>query len=128
MDKVVLFLVNVVVGLLGGCASTLGPNYQDINFLSEPAGAACQIDRAGVALASITAPSVVRITRADAPLSVACKKDGYADVFQVVESGGNPDATMNWILGFGLISYAVDASTGAAYQYPDTIKVVLSKK
>lgn len=128
MDKAILFFVNFLIGMLGGCASVISGDVHEINLQSEPPRASCEVARSGNVIANVVTPATLTLKRSDVSLSIACKKNGYQDAVTVVDAEENPDVAMNWIAGFGLISYLADVQSGAAYQYPPIIKITLWKK
>lgn len=128
MDKVILFLVSVLMGMLGGCAGVVSGYMQTVDLQSDPSGALCEVARSGEIIANVTTPVVLTLKRSDASLSITCKKIGYQNAITIVDAEENPDVALNWIAGFGLISYLADVQSGAAYQYPPVIKLTLLKE
>lgn len=74
----------------------------------------------------MTAPGTVTVHKSQSVLSVHCSKDGWKDGVSYaaprISSMAAAGAMMPYI---GLIDAAVDASSGAAMKYPDTVLVTL---
>jgi len=127
-----LLLAAAVAELNGGCASVVsmtGSHYQSISVqASEPGqgeviGASCEIS-GKTSKWYITTPGTLMIPRSHEDLQVVCRKPdmekGSAKVlpaFRLVMAG-------NIAVG-GVLGAAVDHVDGAAYEYPETIRVVM---
>ncbi len=71
----------------------------------------------------VQTPGSVMIQKAYGDLSVTCKKESAVGkgAFQSKSNGG----VWGNVLAGGIIGYAVDASSGAGFDYPPTMTVVL---
>ncbi|WP_206732374.1 hypothetical protein [Janthinobacterium sp. 17J80-10] len=74
----------------------------------------------------VSTPGTVTINRAYDDLSVKCEKEGMKPGLATVKSSTKPMAFGNIIFG-GLIGAAVDAGSGAAYDYPTLISVIMEQ-
>ena len=116
--------------LTTGCASIVNGQNQSLSVKTN--GADAEVVGARCTLVSnkgtwyLTTPGSVTVQRSYQDLNVTCKKDGLEDGYAAVKSGTKAMAFGNIIFG-GFIGAAVDTSTGAAYDYPDLITVVMGK-
>jgi len=118
--------------LFNGCASTASGKNQSLSVVTVFEGeqvidAACTLTSdSGVWYAKT--PGSVFIKKSSGDLSVMCKKNGVqaSATFPSSTSGGAiaGNTAMLLVPIVGLIAYGVDASSGAMYNYPDTLNVV----
>lgn len=106
---------------LSACADG-GTSEQVVTVRSEPPGASCQVSRENLNLGTVPAtPGSVRVTKAVAPLIVACSAGGYETITGGFEalflgnelftaSGGTPPT--------------LDARN---YAYPDNLMITLRR-
>ncbi len=74
-------------------------------------------------------PGSVTVHRAYGDMTVVCKKEGYPDAATTVKSSTKGVIATNIIWGMFLpVGAAVDAATGAAYDYPAEIVVAMECK
>jgi len=117
--------------LLTGCASIVSGTTQivsvDASLDGAPVmGAKCTLTNSkGVFY--VTTPGTVPVHRDYADLAVACAKDALPPGSATVKSSVKGMAAGNILLG-GVIGAAVDASSGAAYDYPDTLHLVMGQR
>lgn len=110
--------------LLVSCASVTTGKHQSIAVSTPPeTGAFCQLSNDKGTWYINHTPGSVTINRAYSDLTVACKKDNKVGTL-VVKSSIKGMTAGNIILG-GVIGLAVDAGTGAGYDYPTLITVPL---
>ena len=124
------FLISVPLTLLGGCASiVLGSNQSlSVDSLSKGtkvAQATCTLmNNKGTWF--VTTPGTVTVHRSYDDLSVKCEKDGLQPGIVTVKSSTKGMAFGNILFG-GVIGAGVDAGTGAAYDYPALITVMMGE-
>jgi hypothetical protein len=109
---------------VGGCASAITGTSEEVTVNTVPPGASCAIERQGVTIATINpTPAAATITRTKYDITIACHKDGFQDAKLVDHSGVEDSAVSSAILVGGVISWAVDSSTGAdnAYTTPESL-------
>lgn len=112
--------------LLPGCASITGSKTQpvSVNATCEGTivqGASCSlVNDKGVFY--VFTPGTAVIQKSTADLSVSCKKEEKNSNPTIVKSSSNGGIWGNILLG-GPIGAAVDAGTGAGFDYPGTINV-----
>ncbi len=112
-----------------GCASIVNGQNQSLSVTSDSngatlAGAKCSLmNNKGTWFA--TTPGSVTVRRSYEPLNVNCTLDGFDTGSVTVKSATKAMAFGNIIFG-GVIGAGVDISTGAAYDYPELIKVSMA--
>ncbi len=114
--------------MLTGCASITGSKNQPVSITSVCEGA--PVMGASCTLMNdkgtwyVQTPGSVMIQKAYGDLAVDCKKEQAvaSGKFQSKSNGG----VWGNLLAGGLIGYAVDASSGAGFDYPPTMTVSLS--
>jgi hypothetical protein len=111
---------------LPGCATMMEGTGQSVSVATTPAGATCEMDQAGTKLGTINpTPGSLRIDKSKNDLDVTCSKPGYLQA-RTTTSPKFVGTTFGNIVAGGLIGFAVDAATGASYEYPSDIKVELA--
>lgn len=86
-------------------------------------GASCKLENSkGVFY--VTTPGIVTLHRAYGELSMKCEKENIAPGLATVKSSTKGMAYGNILFG-GVVGAAVDAGTGAAYDYPSLISVLM---
>jgi len=113
-----------------GCASITGSKLQPVSVQTvhdgkEVSGVGCTLTNdAGKWF--VTTPGSVTIQKSTADLAVDCKKDGGLSGQETVVSKANGSVWGNILAGGG-IGYVIDRNTGAGFDYPNTITVMLKK-
>jgi hypothetical protein len=122
----------VVLGasLLTGCASIVNGSNQVVsvearNKGQHVTGATCQLNN-GKGTYFVTTPGTVTVHRAYDDMNVKCEKDSLQPGLATVKSNTKAMAFGNILFG-GFIGAAVDAGTGAAYDYPTLISVIMGE-
>ena len=115
---------------LSGCASITGGQEQSLsvetrNAQSTVSGALCELSNDKGKWFTST-PGSVMVRRSHEAMAVICKKDGMEPGQVSVESSTKASMAGNILFG-GLIGAAVDHGTGAAYQYPPLIQVLMGQ-
>jgi len=115
---------------LAGCGTIAGSTdqmvlVQTIYDNRELHGAGCVISN-DMGKWFVTTPGRIIIRKSEAPLSVDCKKPGAAPVVasEAIDSRVNGSLWGNVILTMG-VGYIVDRNTGAAFDYPSTLTIVM---
>ncbi len=122
----------VVAALLSvtGCASVTGSKLQPVSVQTvlenkEVTGIGCTLTNdAGKWF--VTSPGSVTINKSTGDLAVDCRKDDALVGNAIVVSKGNGSVWGNILIGGG-IGYIVDRQTGAGFDYPPNITVMLRK-
>jgi len=120
----------MILAALTGCASVTGSKLQPVSVQTvhegkEIAGAGCTLTNdAGKWF--VTSPGSVTINKSTGDLAVECKKDGQYLGQETVVSRANGSVWGNILLGGG-IGYVVDRNTGAGFDYPTAITVMLKR-
>lgn len=116
--------------LLGGCASIVSGHNQSVSVetmgaTGAVAGASCQLSN-DKGKWFVTTPGSTVVNRSYGDLAVKCEKDGHQPGILTVKSSTKPMAFGNVLFG-GVIGAGVDMATGAAYDYPALISVMLGQ-
>lgn len=118
--------VALAAATLSGCASIVTGHNQSLSVETrhkgDPvSGANCKlVNDKGTWF--VTTPGSVTVRRSYGDLSVRCEKDGLEPGIAAVKSSTKGMAFGNILFG-GIIGGAVDAGSGAAYDYPPLITV-----
>jgi hypothetical protein len=114
---------------LQGCATLTGSSQQEVAVHAildhrEVSGVGCVLSNpAGRWF--VTAPGLVTIHKSEGQLAIDCKKDGVGSAREVVASRfGTGKLIGNAVVSAGL-GYYVDRRTGAGFDYPATLTVVM---
>lgn len=113
-----------------GCASIAGEKMQPISVQTtqdskEVAGVGCTLmNDAGKWF--VTSPGSVTVHKSTGDLAIDCIKDGNVAGHETLVSKSNGAIWGNVIAGGG-VGYLVDRNTGAGFNYPDSITIVLRK-
>lgn len=130
MSNVSLLAALAICSVATGCASVTGSKMQPLSVQTvqdnkEVAGIGCTLTNdAGKWF--VTTPGSVTVQKSTGDLAVDCGKDGAVAGHEVAVSKANGGAWGNILLG-GPIGYVVDRTSGAGFDYPQTITVVLRK-
>lgn len=116
---------------LAGCATMTGSTEQMVLVQTifdnrQMAGAGCILSN-DMGKWFVTTPGRIMIRKSREPLKVDCKKSGSPAVvmdnqFDASVNGGSAWSNAIFTLGVG---YFVDRDTGAAYDYPSTLTVIM---
>ena len=121
-----LFGYFVCVLSLTGCATIMEGSGQSVSISTSPAGALCDVDRAGVHLGTVaTTPGSLRLDKSKNDITVSCTKDGYQPA-SVSESPKFVGTTFGNVLIGGLVGVVVDAASGANFAYPTEVRLELA--
>jgi hypothetical protein len=118
----------VLATFCSGCASIVGGQNQSISVTTasdgnDVEGAKCSLQNDKGSWYATT-PGSVTVRRSYGDLLVTCKLDGVTPGTASVKSTTKALAFGNVIFG-GVIGVAVDTASGAAYDYPNTIRVAM---
>jgi hypothetical protein len=117
------------IGALQGCATLTGSNQQEVAVHAildhrEVSGVGCVLSNSAGRW-FVTAPGLVTIRRSEGQLAIDCKKEGVGAAREVVASEfGTGKLIGNAVVSAGL-GYYVDRRTGAGFDYPATLTVVM---
>src|SRR3546814_15893800 len=72
---------------LGGCATITKGSDQSVTVLTDPNGAQCTFDRDGMTLAVVNpTPGTVQIEKSKDTITVRCKKEGFFETAETLDS------------------------------------------
>lgn len=123
-------ILGVGILLLAGCASIAGEKTQPLTVQTvmdnkEVAGVGCTLaNDAGKWF--VTSPGTVMVHKSTGDLTIDCVKESNIVGHETAVSKSNGAVWGNIIAGGG-IGYLVDRNTGAGFDYPAMITVVLRK-
>ena len=128
--KLKLACIVVLALMASGCASIVTGSNESLSVdarykTDRVKDASCELDN-DKGKWFVSTPGSVTVHRSYSDLQVTCDKDGYDDGIAIVKSFTKGMMAGNLLFG-GIIGGAVDASTGAAYDYPSLITVQMGK-
>ena len=124
-----LTLCAVLLMTLTGCASITGSKNQPISIT-----AICEAEQVQAANCTVTndkgmiyvsTPGTAFVNKSTSDLVVSCTKEKVQSNPVIVKSSSNANIWGNILLG-GPIGAAVDASTGAGFDYPNSVNVTFN--
>jgi hypothetical protein len=123
-----LIAATVLVALTG-CASITGSKLQPISVQTmqegkEVAGVTCTLTN-DTGKWFVTTPGSVTVQKSTGDMAVNCAKDELKGHDNLVSK--NNGAVWGNILAGGGIGYIIDRNTGAGFDYPNSITVVLTR-
>jgi len=112
---------------LSACASLTSGTEQTISVVTAPVtGASCTLRNANGSWQVPRTPATVTVRRAYGELTIACAAaDGAGSGEATMSSSVAPATYANILLMGSVVWAAVDAASGAAFEYPDRITVPL---
>jgi hypothetical protein len=132
LAKAVRSLLAIVVSFaalaLTGCASITGSSQQSLSVETRDStasvtGVTCELSN-DKGKWFLNTPGSAYIQKSSENLNVLCKKDGISPGQASVASTTKAGMVGNILFG-GIIGMAIDHSTGAAYEYPPLIQVMM---
>jgi hypothetical protein len=118
-------LLGVVLAQLTGCATIVKGHSQQINVVTNPPGATCDLQRDGTSVATVNpTPGTATVDKSRKDLSISCRKAGYLASDGKVPSKFHPMTFGNVLFG-GIIGFGVDAASGAMMEYEESITLRL---
>jgi hypothetical protein len=124
------FLVSV--SIMTGCASITGDSMQSLSISTETVDGKI-VSEAKCSLKNeegeweVTTPEFVNVHKSSSDLFVNCKKENHADGGVMAISRAGKGMYGNILFGGG-IGAIIDHNKGTAYNYPDSLPVVMGKK
>lgn len=125
-----VLLVIASASLAGGCASIVNGTTQIVSVetqqnLQRVDGARCEMVNSKGTY-HVSTPGTVTIGRAFGDMTVTCEKDGMPAGTATVSSSTKGMLFGNALFG-GVIGVVVDTTSGAAYDYPELIRIILGQ-
>ncbi len=113
---------------LTGCASIVNGTTQVVSVETRDAagpvtGASCKLEN-DKGVFYVTTPGTVSVRRAYADMKIKCEKAGVPDGLASIKSTTKGMVAGNIIFG-GVIGAGVDVASGAAYDYPTLMQVMM---
>lgn len=123
MKKIIALLALVAAT---GCSSVIEGTSQEIMVNTNPAGAACKLEREGAVIANIPeTPAATTIKKTKHDITIRCNKPGYEEATYLNHSGAAGVAFVNVIWWPGAI---VDSAAGADNKYDSPVNITLVPK
>ena len=111
---------------LFGCATIVEGTSHEISVDSRPTGAQCRLESEGDTLAVVErTPQSVTLEKGNRNILVECAS-GQARGSRWLVPEFNDTVFGNFLLG-GIIGMSIDADSGAAYSWPESVLVVLEE-
>ena len=119
----------LVLALLGGCATMSDSPMQQLEVRTvldyrEIGGVGCILSN-DAGRWYVIAPGRVTVTRNAGPLSISCKKGGVATAAETVQARLDTGNLVGNLITTAGIGHYVDRYSGAGYNYPGTLTVLL---
>ena len=116
------------LAMLAGCASLTESTQQNVLVQTvldhrEIGGVGCVLYN-DVGKWFVTTPARVTLRKSAGALRIDCAKDGTAWAYEKVDPKVNGNLWGNVVLTAG-VGYFIDKNTGAGYDYPSTLTVVM---
>ncbi len=119
-----IFLVLAAFSMTA-CSSVIEGTSQEIVVNTNPAGAACALERQNIAIARIEpTPGAATIKKTKYDIVIRCNKAGYQEATYFNKSG-SAGATFGNIVAGGGIGWAVDSASGADNKYDSPVNITL---
>ncbi len=113
--------------VLQSCASITTGKHQNLSIDTfGTQGATCNLTNDKGTWLLPNTPGSITVQRSYNDLNIHCKKDGYESGILSVQSSTKTIAFGNILFG-GIIGGAVDAGSGAAYDYPGMITIPMKQ-
>lgn len=118
-----------MLGALAGCATVSGSHTQDLMVRTvqdnrEIGGAGCVLTN-DAGRWFVTTPGHVTVTKSAGNLFVDCKKGMVSAGQERFASRANTSATIGNAITTAGLGYLMDKRTGAGFDYPDTLTVLM---
>ena len=114
---------------LTGCASITGSKNQPVSITAiceaeQVQGASCTVQN-DKGVAYVFTPGTAFVGKSTGDLTVTCTKDKIQSNPAIVRSSSNANIWGNILLG-GPIGAAIDAGTGAGFDYPNAVNITFN--
>ena len=107
------------------CSSVIEGTSQQIQVVTNPAGASCTLMREGQPIGTVNpTPGTALIKKTKHDITVLCDKQGFQQATYLNHSGAAGATFGNIILGGG-IGWAVDSASGADNKYDPVVNMTL---
>jgi hypothetical protein len=131
MNSLSRLLLLCLTAMLGACASVAGGNVQKI-YVQTQAQNGAVVSGADCALSNdkgiwrLKSPGDTSVVRSNKPMEIKCEKTPLPQGVVSVESGTRGAMFGNILIG-GVVGAVIDHSSGAGYEYPEIVKVVMGQ-
>jgi uncharacterized protein YceK len=118
-----LIPVLALTALTGGCASIVSDDDSTTYIETIPEKARCELHGQDFTRV-VNTPTSLSLPSNAAPITVACKTEGYRNTIKELDTSIDGWILGNLIFG-GIIGVAIDAARGAGMKYPPRITIIL---
>ncbi len=123
LQKTAFIISLVITGwCMTGCATILNDDHKMISFSSEPANATVKVE--GIAMGKT--PCVIPVARKGGDKFITFEHSGYKTLIVKLDNTIGGEGFGNIIFG-GFIGMGIDAATGRAGTYQDSLHVLLER-
>ncbi len=128
--KIQFILLGIISTQIIGCASIVNGQNQSISIETKTdsgtiSGASCKLSN-NKGTWFVTSPGSTTVHRSAEDLAIRCEKEPIEAGIASIKSSTKGMAFGNILFG-GIIGAGVDISTGAAYDYPTLITIMMGK-
>lgn len=126
MNSTGLLLLTMTLLSAAGCATIAAGTTQSIMVDTFNAqGATCKgVDKRGREYYWANTPSSTTVQKGDGPMTITCEKKGFKKTVHTIDETVT-GATFGNIVAGGVVGFLVDATSGAAQEYPTMVKFPL---
>jgi hypothetical protein len=119
-----LFMLAAIIPC-AACSSIIEGTSQEIQIVTNPAGATCTLMREGQPVGTVNqTPGTVLIKKTKYDITVLCDKPGFMQATYLNHSGAAGATFGNIVLGGG-IGWAVDSASGADNKYDNPVNLTM---
>ena len=121
-QKNVIVCIGLIIAswMLGGCATILNDDHKMVSFSSDPQESTVMVD--GIAMGKT--PCVIPVPRKGGDKFITFEHSGYKTLIVKLDNKIGGEGFGNILLG-GFIGMGIDAATGRAGTYQDSLHVIL---
>ena len=117
------FALLALAASLSACSTITTGTTQSMTVSTDPSGATCHLTRGARTVAVVNpTPGTVTVDKSKDSMSVLCRKDGFQDTAQTIDTEFQAMTLGNVLIG-GVVGLGVDIATGAINKYPTAVVV-----
>jgi hypothetical protein len=112
--------------LVTGCATITTGTSHNLTVVTEPPGATCELRRGDEIIGAVNpTPGSVRISKSTRDVIIRCRREGMADAVVTLSPEFQAMTLGNILIG-GVVGIVVDAASGAAGRYPNSVTLSMA--
>jgi hypothetical protein len=121
-----LFVLFACGFLVTGCATITTGTSHNLTVVTEPPGATCELRRGDDIIGAVNpTPGSVRISKSTRDVTIRCQRTGMADAVVTLSPDFQAMTLGNILIG-GVVGIIVDAASGAAGRYPNSVTLSMA--